>query len=294
MKKTLFILVILAIFHTNGVAQKDTIYIKSPRFASLLVEKWITDYKSVNSDVEFKQADKNHPQADIEFVTGENHERQIISVGKYALLPVTSTENPLIAQISKDRLNKKDLRKIFFIEEGDEPVKPYKYLDKITVYSGNSSVSTETFAAFFGQEVSGIRGKKISGDDIFLLNAIQRDNTGVTFNNLSYLYDINTRKLKDHIALLPLDLKKELSDALSSADIDEVINILENRNIDLIPIQNVGLVANTDTKTDIRDFIAWVLDEGQRHNHTYGFLQSDSKTLAQQKKYAQQLPMVTK
>jgi ABC-type phosphate transport system substrate-binding protein len=290
MKKTLFIVVILAVFHTTvlaqevaqNVAQRDTIYIKSPRFASLLIEKWIADYKSINSDVEFKQTDKNHPLADIEFVTGENHAGQIITVGKYALLAVTSTGNPLIAQISKERLNKKDLRKIFFIEDSDEPVKPYKYHEQITVYSGNSSVSTETFAGFFGQEASGIRGKKISGDDIFLLNAIQRDNTGVTFNNLSYLYDINTRKLKDNIALLPLDLKKEFSEALLSANIDELINILENRNVDLIPVQDIGFVANIDNKTDIKDFIAWVLDEGQKYNHTYGFLQSDGKTLAQQ------------
>ncbi|OAV74810.1 hypothetical protein Barb7_01635 [Bacteroidales bacterium Barb7] len=292
----LFTLAALLVSFTQVQAQsgQEVIYIKSPKFSSPLIDKWISEYKTVNPGVLIKQADKQQENVDLEFtIASEADEdtrtadQQITHTGKYALLPVTSATNPLLDEISKKKLGKKDIRELFFVvdplaEEAES--KRIKYLDQVTIYSGNGASSgTEVFASHFGYRSSDVRGKKISGDDIYLLDAIKKDNTGITFNNPAYLYDLKTRKLKENLVLVPLDLKKDVFETLASTDVDQVLSLLESQSFDLIPVQYVGFVSSKNGKKDVNKFLSWVLSEGQKYNHAYGFLQLDEKALAIEK-----------
>jgi ABC-type phosphate transport system substrate-binding protein len=112
---------------------------------------------------------------------------------------------------------------------------------------------------------------------------VQKDKTGVSFNYLNYLYDINSRKLKNNIAILPLDLKKEYSDILSEANLDKTIALLESKSIDIIPIEEFAFTfTNNKLTPKVQQFLTWVLSEGQAYNHQYGLLQLDEKTAKQQ------------
>lgn len=289
MKKltTILFSIALSVSGLNAQNSNEVIYVKSPRFASQLVEKWVESYKAEHPDSNIKFTDKKDQAADLEFTLQEENQNNSSSftwVSRYALLPVTSSQNPALEQINKKKLSKKDIRGLFFIEDifDDENSKKLKYQDQITVYSSNNSVvGAQVFANHFGYKVSDIRGKKISGDDVFLLNALNKDNTGITFNHLSYLYDTESRQLKKDITILPLDLKKDWGETLASANIDELLLLLENQSIDLIPVQAIGFSSQSDNE-DAISFLKWVLTEGQKHNHTYGFLQLDQPTLAAQ------------
>jgi ABC-type phosphate transport system substrate-binding protein len=147
----------------------------------------------------------------------------------------------------------------------------------------NASSVTQPFALHFGYEPSNLKGKKISGDDIYLINAVQKDNTGVSFNNLNYIFDLNSRQLKKEIAILPLDLKKEYNEVLSEPNLDKLIGLLEDKGIDLIPVEEINFVFQNQVNPDVKDFLQWVLSEGQAYNHQFGFLNLDAKTLNQQK-----------
>lgn len=68
-----------------------------PKFGSGLVETWIKKYTEAHPDVHIRIVEKNKGQADLEFVseTPEGDcEEYITYVGRYALLPVTTTEIP--------------------------------------------------------------------------------------------------------------------------------------------------------------------------------------------------------
>jgi ABC-type phosphate transport system substrate-binding protein len=271
-------------------SDRDVIYINSARFTSPLVEKWVAEYVRQNPKIQIRWVDKSSREVDLNFIASDATQAQdgqnVAYVGRYALLPITTKENPLYEQIAKKKFGKKELRNLFFAENlpaGDDSKKQDPLQSRLTVYSGNGSASGAfVFASFFGFSTSNFRGKRVSGDDIYLLNAIQTDSTGITFNNLSYIFDLDDRRLKDEIALLPLDVKKEQLEALRSENLDETLSLLEEQKVELIPVQNIGFTYNT--KDSVKDFLRWVITDGQKYNHAYGFLNLDEKTQGSQKK----------
>ncbi|MDR1594417.1 MAG: hypothetical protein LBS43_08055 [Prevotellaceae bacterium] len=267
------------------------IYIESGKYTLPLLEKWVTEYNKTNPDVQVKWAEKNAADIDVRVVTNVDAENEnddnsklITYVGRSALLPVTTKANPLYEQIAKKKFGKKELKRIFFADDPfeDEDSSKDKFKEQLTVYSGSGKTSGAMFfASYFGQTASDFRGKKIQGDDIYLLQAIGKDPTGVTFNNLSYIYDLNNRQLKNNITVLPLDVKKDQLEVIKSENLDETLSLLENEKVELVPVLNIGF-AYDDEQAGAQHFLKWIITEGQKFNHQFGFLRVDEKTLAYQ------------
>lgn len=278
------------IFAQNNV--NETIYIKSSRFASPLIEKWINEYTKVNPQAQLRLADNSVKAENIalKVVVSDNSKNglqigeQILYFGRYAILPVIGKDNPLLAEFSKKKLNDKRFKELFFEKDIlSEDTNSSKQDYDVTVYSGNNNESVaHSFASYFGYTSSSLKGKKISGDDAFLINAIQKDKTGVTFNALGNIFDINTWGLKDNITILPLDIKKEYRNYFTeSVNIDNVIELLESEPVDLIPVDNIGFAYSPGNKA-VKEFLVWVLTEGKTFNHSYGILNPDEKVLTYQ------------
>jgi ABC-type phosphate transport system substrate-binding protein len=278
------------IFAQNNV--NETIYIKSSRFASPLIQKWINEYTKVNPQAQLRLADNSVKAENIalKVVVSDNSKNglqigeQILVFGRYAILPVIGKDNPLLAEFSKKKLNDKRIKELFFEKDIlSEDTNSSKSDYDVTVYSGNNNESVaHSFASYFGYTSSSLKGKKISGDDAFLINAIQKDKTGVTFNALGNIFDINTRGLKDNITILPLDVKKEYRNYFTeSVNIDNVIELLESEPVDLIPVDNIGFAYSPGNKA-VKEFLVWVLTEGKTFNHSYGILNPDEKVLTYQ------------
>lgn len=278
------------IFAQNNV--NETIYIKSSRFVSPLIQKWINEYTKVNPQAQLRLADNSVKAENISLkvVVSDNSKNglqigeQILVFGRYAILPVIGKDNPLLAEFSKKKLNDKRIKELFFEKDIlSEDTNSSKSDYDVTVYSGNNNESVaHSFASYFGYTSSSLKGKKISGDDAFLINAIQKDKTGVTFNALGNIFDINTRGLKDNITILPLDVKKEYRNYFTeSVNIDNVIELLESEPVDLIPVDNIGFAYSPGNKA-VKEFLVWVLTEGKTFNHSYGILNPDEKVLTYQ------------
>ena len=297
MKPTYFYQLLFALFISAsafGAENKanEAITISGTKFTYPLIEKWIAEYAKVNPNTNIKLAAKtaNSQAVDLNIIAHQptkeelNETQGIIYAGRYALLPVTNTNNPILATSSKKGLNKKEIDKLFFevIDYDAEPTKE-KPKFKSTIYSrDNKACASTALAGYFGHQSSEIRGKKVLGDDIYLLSAIKKDTVGLAYNNLGYLYDTNSRKLKDGIALLPLDLKKDTKDILTG-NLDYVIDVLEKNHIETIPVEKIGFIYSQQTaRKEVSDFLKWVLTEGQKFNHEEGFLNLDKQSLAEQ------------
>ena len=261
--------------------------IKSPRFARPLIGKWIEEYAKTEPGVEFQivKGSGNQDNIDLNVTFSDNQDSNeklfshIVYFGETAVLPITARSSEAARLLEGKHLNSKKLKQLFFLNDDfAEDVKKIKAFENIIIYSGsNASSVASSFAHHFGEESSSFRGKRISGDDLFLNTAITKDPLGVTFNTLSNIFDLKSRHLKSNLSLVGLDLKKELANSLNDeGSLDDVLNALENGSPAEVTIEKVGITFN-DADDAVNHFLQWVLENGTKYNHEYGLLNLDRK-----------------
>lgn len=262
-------------------------YVKAPRFALPLVEKWISEYAKTQPGVEFQVAkgSQNKSNIDLNIVFDnqdtkpEDFSHSIIYFGEFAVLPITASGSEAAKVLEGKHLNSKKLKQLYF--EGDifdEDAQKVKKFEKLVIYSGSNTTSiASSFAHNFGEESSNFRGKRISGDDLFLNTAISKDPLGVTFNALPNIFDLKSRHVKSDLTIIGIDVKKSLEGSFSDkATLDEVINALENGKVQEVAVEKIGVSFNIDDDAT-KQFLNWVLTAGTKYNHEYGLLNLDNK-----------------
>ncbi len=269
--------------HAEGNATENNIEvrtIRAPRFVRPIVEKWIVEYAKSEPGVEFRIVGGTTDDIDMNVAYGDTDGTgYVVFFGETAVLPITAHNSDAARQLSGKQLNAKKIKQLFFYNEDfDEDSKKNKAFENLVVYSGSNASSVATlFAHNFGEEVSAFRGKRISGDDLFLNTAIAKDPMGVSFNVLANIFDIDSRLLKKGISLVGLDLKKNVSAAfVDGATLDDVLTTLEYSRPQEIAIEKVGIKFKTDDNV-VKDFLHWVLIHGTKYNHQYGLLNLDNK-----------------
>lgn len=279
--KKIVTLFISALFATAAVAQPQVRHIKTPRFARPLVERWITEYNNSHSDVEFQIA-KGQAEADLSIVwdssDAQKETAKVVYIGETAVLPITTQSSEAAKLLGGKRLNENKLRELYFEnDEFDDEEERNQTFEKINIYSGTSSASVaETFARHLGKSSSLLRGKRIAGDDLFLNKAIEKDPLGVTFNTLSNIYDLESRHVKNGLAILSLSVKKEVAATLSEGTLDNVLTVLETTSLPEVITERVGLSYDRNDDNALQ-FISWVLENGTQYNHAYGLLNLDNE-----------------
>lgn len=301
MKKLAYQIVLLAfiLFSLTSVlsaqnSSSNPIVISGTKFTYPLIQKWINEYAKVNPNVSFKVEDKAeagqiavlkviaHQPATNEL----NVNNKIIYTGRYALLPITNDKNPVLTDVTKKGLTKKEIDNLFFdvVLFDDETEKKVKPKFNATVYARESKACSSTaLANYFGHSASEIKGKKVLGNDLYIISAVKKDSFAIAFNSINNLYDINTRQLKPGISLLPLDIKKEIKDKIYENNLDVILGVLEENKLETIPVEKLGFVISTENQSkEVNDFLKWVLTEGQKYNKGEGFLSLDKETLTSQ------------
>ena len=270
----------------NATTASSVRYVKAPRFARPLVEKWIEEYAKTEPGVEFQIAKGNQGQGNIDLnIVFDEQERNakdfshIVYFGEFAVLPITASGSEAAKVLEGKHLNSKKLKQLFFLDdEFDEDVKKIKQFEQLVIYSGsNTSSVASSFAHNFGEESSNFRGKRISGDDLFLNTALAKDPLGVSFNALPNIFDLQSRHVKSDITIIGIDVKKNLEENFSDkATLDELITILENDKVAEVAIEKIGVSYN-EADEALNQFLQWVLTNGTKYNHEYGLLNLDNK-----------------
>ena len=270
----------------NSTNTSSVRYVKAPRFARPLVEKWITEYAKTQPGVEFQIAKGNQNQGSIDLnIVFDNQESNakdfshIVYFGEFAVLPITASGSEAAKVLEGKHLNSKKLKQLFFLDdELDEDVKKIKQFEQLVIYSGSNATSVaSSFAHNFGEESSNFRGKRISGDDLFLNTALAKDPLGVSFNALPNIFDLQSRHVKSDLSIIGIDVKKNLEENFSDkATLDELIAILENDKVSEVAIEKIGVSYN-EADEALNKFLQWVLINGTKYNHEYGLLNLDNK-----------------
>lgn len=281
MRKLVFISALIIGLQVSVTAQTqdNTITLKAPNFVRPLVEKWVAEYQKTNGTVDFHFASgKSQNNNRIVFTTADD----AVPFARYAVLPVTTAQSEALQLIGQHRLNAKKLKSLFFVkDEFDEDVESSKKKElPVHVYTGNTIQSvSRTYAAHFNQEDADYRGKRIVGDDSFLTTAIGRDPLGVTINSLPNIFDINSRSVRQGLALLPLEVDRHGRQTLDEGNLDNIIALLEQQQFAEIPVGNIGVSYDRNNESQ-RRFVRWILEKGISYVHEFGLLQLSQKELA--------------
>ena len=293
MKKIALAIAVLFSININNIWAEETStnassvrYVKAPRFARPLVEKWITEYAKTQPDVEFQIAKGNQNQDNIALnivFDNQNTEREefshVVYFGEFAVLPITASGSEAAKVLEGKHLNSKKLKQLYFLNDDfDEDVKKIKQFEKLVIYSGSNATSVaSSFAHNFGEESSNFRGKRISGDDLFLNTALSKDPLGVSFNALPNIFDLKSRHIKNDLTIIGIDVKKSLEDSFSDkATLDELILALENGKVSEVAVEKIGVSYNVADDA-VNQFLSWVLAQGTKYNHEFGLLNLDNK-----------------
>ena len=251
-------------------------YVKAPRFARPLVEKWITEYAKTQPGVQFQIAKSNQNQENIDLnVVFDNQDikreefSHVVYFGEFAVLPITASGSEAAKVLEGKHLNSKKLKQLYFLNDDfEEDVKKIKQFEKLVIYSGSNATSVaSSFAHNFGEENSNFRGKRISGDDLFLNTALTKDPLGVSFNALPNIFDLQSRHIKNELTIIG---------NYSDATLDELIQTLENGKVSEVAVEKIGVSYNVADDA-VNQFLSWVLDQGTKYNHEFGLLNLDNK-----------------
>lgn len=277
---------------SNATNTSSVRYVKAPRFARPLVEKWITEYAKTQPGIEFQIAKGNQNQGDVDLnvvfdsqtANTKVFSHNVVFFGEFAVLPITASGSEAAKVLEGKHLNSKKLKQLFFLNDDfDEDVKKVKAFENLIVYSGsNASSVAASFAHNFGEESSSFRGKRISGDDLFLNTALSKDPQGVSFNALPNIFDLQSRHIKSDLTIIGIDVKKNIEDNFSDkATLDELIAVLESGKISEVAVEKIGVSYN-QCDDAINHFLEWVLENGTKYNHEYGLLNLDNKLTQEQ------------
>jgi phosphate transport system substrate-binding protein len=282
----MIMITVMGCFNITAQHTEKTVNIYGTRFTYPLIEKWISEYSKSNPGVSFKlmkNPGKNE-KIDIKVIANvpdDNEisgEEKLVTVGRNALLPIANEKNRILSKQFKNGIGRKLLKEIFVKRDNEwSEDSKNKSLAGLQVYARTpQSCSSKILAGYFGRPATDLNGILIAGDDSYLTSSILKDTTGVSFNNLGLIYDLHNRLPLTGVKILPIDLndngKLEKEEQVYD-NLDQVITLLETTKSKAIPVDNVNFIYDPGhAGVEVRDFVNWVVNNGQQYNHLCGFL----------------------
>lgn len=201
-----------------------------------------------------------------------------VFVTKDAVVPTFNTANPDAAALLAKGVKKGQFSDIFVsgaIKNWNQVAG--KVSVPIHIYTRSDAAgAAETWAKYFGKKQEDLLGVGVYGDP-GLAQAVQKDVTGIGFNNLAYLYDLKTRKQVAGVHALPIDINgngKIDADENFYATIDQLTGAIADGKYPSPPARNLGFVFKGKPKRkELTEFVKYVLTTGQAFVDENGYIQ---------------------
>ncbi|WP_333820716.1 hypothetical protein [Ohtaekwangia sp.] len=298
MKRTYILLLLILTASLVSAQQQGIVKLRGTRLTYPLVNKWIEEFNKVYPNIRVSIAPQA-PADSIDFtiaayaLTEKDYEgnREGVAIARYIQLPVANSQRPDLASVQAKGITEKDIQALFFSPATPDLFGSSQASSPITRYTREKpACAAKTFAKHYGNDAATLQGTGVKGDDKDLANAVKDDVYGISFNNLGFIYDVNTRKITEGLAVIPIDLnengKIDKQENIYST-VDEVIRYAEKTGDSKLVTERVNFIfSKSSANAAAGIFLNWVLTKGQRYNHALGFLELESKTLTEQKAIA--------
>jgi phosphate transport system substrate-binding protein len=316
-KNILIIIIVLAIIGLIAYSftgdENKTIKVSGAFALYPMMNIWAEEYQEIYPDIEIEvsaggagkgMSDAIRGVVDIGMVSREIYQEEIdqdvfwVSVAKDAVVATINKENPVINDILTNGLTKEQLKNIFIIGNittWGQLVGDPTNNDPIRVYTRSDACgAADTWAKYLGTYTQDDFTKKASGvnGDPGLAGAVKGDKLGIGYNNINFAYDSNTKNPFEGLKIVPLDLNEDGmidEDNESFYDtIDDIVNAIAEDKYPSPPARALYLVTKNKFTGITKDFINWILTDGQQYVSQSGYIQLSEETISEQLEYLEQ------
>ena len=257
-----------------------------------LVVRWGEEYQRIHPAVRFDisaggagkgMADALANAVDIGMVSREIYPQETeqgafwVSVAKDAVFLTVNDQNPAWEDLQSTGITREKIIDIYLtgkITNWGEVVGRDEITEPIHIFTRSDACgAAATWAKYLGQHQEDLLGIGVYGDP-GVLEAVIKDPLGIGFNNLSYAYDFETGIPVAGIQIVPLDINSN-----GKVDPEEIIDIKEQA-LEAVsagyypspPARDLNLVTKGSPQGLVREFIAWIISEGQIYVRDTGFI----------------------
>jgi len=201
-----------------------------------------------------------------------------IPVVKDAVFPVLNQANPVFEK----GLLSKGVKKNTFIDlwiSGRDltwgEIAGTNSKDRVQVYTRSDSCgAAETWAQYLGgKNQEDLRGVGVYGDP-GLAEAVRKDLFGTGYNNLNYAYDTKTGLPLPGLQIIPIDVnengKVDPEEELKTKN--QAIQAVMSGRYPAPPARDLYLMTKERFKGPAREFIRWILTDGQKYVDEAGYI----------------------
>jgi len=282
---------------------KGTIKVSGAWALYPMMVKWAEEYQKTHSGVKIEvsaggagkgMADALAGLVDIGMVSRAIYPEEVqkgayyVAVTKDAVVATINRDNPVLNDILTKGVTKQTFYNIYIMGNtttwGQLASKP-EVSDVIHVYTRSDACgAAETWANYLGKRQEDLRGVGVYGDP-GLLEAVRNDPSGMGFNNIGYAYDAETKTQVEGIVVVPIDINEN-----GRIDPDEDFYGTKDQVVDAIgrgvyphpPARNLHLVTKDRFTGITKDFVGWILTDGQGYVEEVGYVPLPQDTIDEQ------------
>lgn len=219
-----------------------------------------------------------------------------VAVTKDAVVATINKDNPALSAIQQQGLSREDLSAIFTKQVtrwGDVIGQDLPDDEIIVLGRSDSSGASQIWASYLGNytqsDLQGHANANYDGD-MNLARGVKQQKNAIGFNNLNYAYDIETGGFAEGIRPVPLDLNgNDLLDPPEDFYTTRQ-NLAENVSTGVYPAppsRQEYLASNGPFQGATKDFVLWILTDGQVFIPENGYVQLSPTVLEQERTYAE-------
>jgi len=318
-------LITIGIFSNCGCLGKNenTIKIEGAFALTPMIEKWASEYQKIHPEINIDinangagagMADALKRIADIGMFSKAVNISNIkqgafwVSVAKDAVVATINSDNPVIDIILVKGVTKQQFKDIFItgnITTWGQLVGNDSITDPIHLFTRSDDCgAAETWALYLGKYKQldltnavanavekGRVGAAINGDNS-LAAQIQSDRLAIGYNNIGYVYtkkiDTETVVPADAIVPIPIDINEngildENESVYSSRS--SIVTAINNYVYPSPPARPLHLVTLHNFTGIVKDFVYWILTEGQQYVLDTGYVPLPTETIIDQISY---------
>lgn len=283
---------------TDGSGLEGTITMSGAFALYPLANRWAEEFQKIHPDVRFNisaggagkgMADALAQAVDLGMLSREIKPEETnigawsIAVTKDAVVPTINPGNPVVETLKQKGVSQEELSKIFITGEITSwgQVSGSSNNSKIKVYSrSDASGAAATWAQYLGgKEQDVLKGLGVFGDP-GLADAVKKDAEGIGYNNVIYVYDLNSKAKYPGMDVLPIDTNGD--DQISANEmfydnLDTLIAAIDDGRYPSPPARELYFVSKGKPESEVvKEFLRWVLKDGQQYAGETGYMSLSS------------------
>ena len=296
--------IVVAYSYVGTVGElKGTIRVSGAWALYPMMVKWAEEYQRIHPGVKVEvsaggagkgMADALAGLVDIGMVSRDIYPDEIekgafyVIVTKDAVVATMNRDNPVLRDILAKGVTRQTFYNIYIagnVTTWGQVVDRPDVNDEIHVYTRSDAAGApETWARYLSKRQEDLRGVGVYGDP-GLLEAVGKDRLGIGFNNIGYAYDTASKKQLEATRVIPIDINENgrIDPEEDFYDTkDEIVQAIAEGLYPSPPARNEHLVAKGRFTGMAKDFVKWILTDGQKYVEEMGYVPLPSEVIQEQ------------